>query len=240
MKSLRSRKRFVSVPIAQEERRCGHDFYYRTRKALVVFAIFSKSARAIRRIFNLTERSIIMLFYYTYQRQIIGKEIISFIPGEQEYKEYSFADSKDFLVSIEGEAPVQHKKLFYEELSLEQFQALVNTSDQMLRNKYIARARIDKEVGDLPDLLADVSKRLALNERLLMRLLSELLPTLAADSYVKSAYGDMIAQYIAMVDDGTIVDRVDYEDPNSLFSELTTKGKRIGNIVNEDYLSKKV
>jgi hypothetical protein len=106
--------------------------------------------------------------------------------------------------------------------------------------KKVARGRIEKEVGDDKDLLADISKRLALNERLLMRLTNELLPTLAADGYVAQAYGGMIAQYLAGVDGGVIKDRADYEDTAILFGGLIVKTNKIGEIVNEEYLSKKV
>jgi hypothetical protein len=106
--------------------------------------------------------------------------------------------------------------------------------------KQAARSRIEKEVGDDKDLLADISKRLALNERLLMRLTHELLPTLAADGYVAQAYGGMIAQYLAGVDGGVIKDRADYEDTAILFSDLIVKTNKIGEIVNDEYLSKKV
>jgi len=181
-----------------------------------------------------------MLKYYTYNRETIDDEIIDFISGEQEAEVFSFGDSKTFLVAIDGEAPVQNQHLFYEELSFEQFAAQVNDSDQKKRNKDRARVRIEKEVGDDKDLLADISKRLALTERLLMRLTGELLPTLAKDSYVKAAYGGMITQYLAGVDSGIIKDRVDFENTADVFNTLTQRTIKIGKIVDEEYLSKKV
>jgi len=181
-----------------------------------------------------------MFKYYTYQRQVIGNEIIDFNVGEQKAEIFSFGDSQTFLAAIEGEAPPQKKELFYEEISFEQFAAQVNSSDQKLRNKEIARDRIEKEVGDDKDLLADISKRLALTERLLMRLSHELLPTLAEDSYIKSAYGGMIAQYLNGVDAGVIKDRVDYEDTAQVFNTLTQRTIKIGQIVEAEYLSKKI
>lgn len=175
--------------------------------------------------------------YYKYTRDIINNEIISLLTTEGE--EYSFGADNTFLVATEEVLPTQNSLLKYEEITYDQFQSTVNSSDQIQRNKAIARDRIGKEVGDIHDLLADVSKRLAMNERLLMRLTSDLLPALATDSYIKTNYGDMINSYLTLVDNGGIVDRVDYEDIREIFGDLVSKSNKIGKIVNEDYLQKK-
>ncbi len=145
-----------------------------------------------------------MLKYYTYQRIVKDGEVIDFNSGDQEAEIFSFGASDTFLVAIKGVPPKQNSELFYEELSFDQFSAQVNDSDQKKRNKDRARQRIEKEIGDDKDLLADISKRLALVERLLMRLTGELLQTLPEDSYVKSAYKPVVEQYLSGVDSGTV------------------------------------
>ncbi len=73
-----------------------------------------------------------------------------------------------------------------------------------------------------------------------MRLTGELLQTLPEDSYVKSAYKPVIEQYLSGVDSGTVKDRVDYEYTDQVFSTLMQRAIAIGQIVDEEYLSKKV
>ena len=106
--------------------------------------------------------------------------------------------------------------------------------------KLRARAIINSEVGDIYDLLTDVSKRLVMTERLVVFLSTELLNS-GHIPLTQARYSNMLQGYnqlLAMTNG--VMDVSDLHDPMDLFMRLSAKGRKITSIVNDEYLSKKV
>lgn len=104
--------------------------------------------------------------------------------------------------------------------------------------KLNSRYRIEKEVGDTNDLLADVSKRISLIERLVMRMAADYFEIQTLPIEYKNAYTTLISNYLGAFDAGYFLDRTDLEDPGLLFSRLMERTKKIADIINEEYFSK--
>ncbi len=101
-------------------------------------------------------------------------------------------------------------------------------------DKYRARKRIAKEVGDSEDLLADISKRLTMIERLIVRLAIPLLKGEEISDELKETYLPMCELLVNAVDSGQYVDRADLEEPQELFTKLLGRADQIGSIVQEE------
>lgn len=100
------------------------------------------------------------------------------------------------------------------------------------------RKRIDEEVGDVYDLLADTSKRLAMLERLTMFVLHDYLNNVPLSDERNSLYSYLVQQYIDSIESFTVKNRVDLENPEELFNKLAQRSNRIADIfIEENYLS---
>lgn len=124
-----------------------------------------------------------------------------------------------------------------------------NLSSDQLTKKYSvlnwiyklnARNEIETQIGDDKDIISDVSKRLALLERLVMRLANERFSGVPLEEPFASGYAQLAASYVQAVDNDIFKDRVDYENNIDVFTNLMQKFNKIGEIVNEEYLSKKM
>jgi len=98
------------------------------------------------------------------------------------------------------------------------------------------RKRIFNELGDydIYDMLADVSKRLGMLERLTVRMAKKLKDDGLLTGYVETAYGPLVDQYVALIDAGVAKDRVDLEDLPQLFAKIQTRMTTIANIVDQE------
>jgi len=97
-----------------------------------------------------------------------------------------------------------------------------------------ARVRITEEVGDDKDLLADISKRLAMLERLAIRVLTPVMRGEVIPQPIIDAYLPLCEGLIAAVDSGQYIDRTDLEEPGSLFNKLLGRADHIGRIVQSE------
>lgn len=106
--------------------------------------------------------------------------------------------------------------------------------------KLDTRAEIHGAGGDIHDLVADLSKRVGMMERIVARTMHWMYnsPPLSGDvpQEFKDNYGAFLDQYIYDVDQGNYVDRVDIESLSSLYSKLKTRYNAITTIM-EDYLN---
>lgn len=105
--------------------------------------------------------------------------------------------------------------------------------------KINARNRIEAEVGDTLDLIADLSKRVSLNERLLLRLSNEILNNNAIPDPIRSGYAQLCAEYVYAVDNNIFMDRTDLENPLDIFTTLMSRMGQITSIVKEEYFDNK-
>lgn len=102
------------------------------------------------------------------------------------------------------------------------------------------RTRIEQEVGDDQDLLSDLSKRVTMLERLVIRMANDLInnsPT--AVPTIDLMYKDMVQGYLALLaayDNQANI--ADLEDASTLFQKLFDRSVAITEIVKEDYIDK--
>ena len=115
----------------------------------------------------------------------------------------------------------------------------IDNLDDVLKLK--ARERINDEVGDIYDLISDVSKRLSLVERLLMYTVRDLLETSSEKiPFIDEVYRSSIEEYLYFLSiTGHNIDIADLEDQTLLFRKLIDRTMQIKDIVNEEYLTKK-
>ena len=108
---------------------------------------------------------------------------------------------------------------------------------KILKNK--VRNRIEEEIWDIYDLLADIDKRLWMNERLLIRLANDILHNKdLSQNKILQWYKPFLEQYIYAVDNWLFIGRNDLEDLNEMFNKLANRTTSIAKIVKEEYLDK--
>jgi hypothetical protein len=108
------------------------------------------------------------------------------------------------------------------------------------KNKLRARFRIAMEVDDLPDQIANTDKQLQLITSLLLRLYANVMLQREIPKKVKDTYDYLITETLDMFDSGEYKDRTDYENAVDLFQRISNKNVRVGTIVNDEYLTKKI
>ena len=117
-------------------------------------------------------------------------------------------------------------------------QILLQNEAKIFFKKLEIRKNIQNVIGDTEDQLADVSKRLALLERLAVRILLPIMKGEAIPVELVTAYQPMLEAIITAVDNGTAKDRVDLEDPTAQMNSIMTKSTQISDIV-EEYITYK-
>lgn len=100
--------------------------------------------------------------------------------------------------------------------------------------KLKARHRIEAEVGDIYDLHADLSKRVAIIERLAMRHYLDYVNEYTMVQQYKDAYTQIVKPQIEAIDGGAILDRADLLDTSEMITELSTRRGKIKDIVKEE------
>lgn len=102
--------------------------------------------------------------------------------------------------------------------------------------KEIVRERIFEEIGDydIYEIVADLSKRICLLERLLLRLAKAEKDEAKLPETIVNLYGEMIDTYAAGVENGMIKDRTDLENNWSVFNKLQQRTAKIAEIVEEE------
>jgi len=114
-----------------------------------------------------------------------------------------------------------------------------NTYNDFLKN--ITRDKIEKNVWDIYDLIADMDKRIWMIERLVMRMTDVFInkKDIETDVFMQW-YKPFVEQYITLVNNWMIKGRNDLEDLSVIFSDLITKTNTISSIVENEYLNKKI
>lgn len=105
--------------------------------------------------------------------------------------------------------------------------------------KLNARKRIAEEVGDIYDLTADNYNRNILGERLLMIMAHELLNNTNLLPITNQKYGPLVNAYIQVNEQIDKLDTMDLKDAYQEFNKLTIRAKKVTDILQEEYLSKK-
>ena len=113
---------------------------------------------------------------------------------------------------------------------------LKKAAEKVLK-KLQTRSKISGEVGDVYDLIADLSQRVALVERLAASTANFLYTTSSIkDEFsqeYKDLYGALANRYITKVEDGTDKDRIDLDTYSNTVEKLIAKNNKITEIVTE-------
>jgi len=109
---------------------------------------------------------------------------------------------------------------------------------KLLIEKLNLRTQISAQIGDLADLVADLTKRVEFLERLLVRIMYYYLRNEDVPDSIKTQYLPFITEYLNLVDNGKFKTRFDIEQPQQLFDKLITRYTKLTNLV-EQYLQKK-
>ncbi|OGU56697.1 MAG: hypothetical protein A2V66_16285 [Ignavibacteria bacterium RBG_13_36_8] len=111
--------------------------------------------------------------------------------------------------------------------------------------KMVARQRINDEVGDTLDQVADVDKQLNVMTGMIIRMYL-LLRSIAGDVPVEIISAEVLAKYdqfanmfVGAVAAGQYYDRTDFEDAEELITKLMQRNVQKAFIVKDEYLDKK-
>lgn len=103
-----------------------------------------------------------------------------------------------------------------------------------------SRKLIEYNLGDIFDLMADVSKRLGMLERVVLRDINERYNNNLIPVELKNDYKNLANNYVLAIDGGFAKDRADLEDSEELYNRLINRFTLITNILQTNYFNKKV
>ncbi|MBK1691055.1 hypothetical protein [Ectothiorhodospira mobilis] len=101
--------------------------------------------------------------------------------------------------------------------------------------KDVVRKRIELEVGDVHDLVADCMRLCEFSLALSLRVSNEVLTGQAMEASVRDAYTQRVQTVLAAIDSGEVVMRSDLEDPTSMMTRLMARYTRINDLLAETY-----
>jgi len=142
--------------------------------------------------------------------------------GQDEYAEITFDETT-------GEEKITTRPFTDEELRLK-------TKAEKALKKLEIRYKISAEVNDIYDIVADLWKRVTLNERLLLRLSKFIMDNNTNLPEKLSSYKTMVEQAISDIDAGNYKDRTDLEDPSIIYTKLKERGNKITQLI-EEYIN---
>lgn len=97
--------------------------------------------------------------------------------------------------------------------------------------KLRARLKIEVEVGDIYDLLADANKQVHLLTGMLLRLFLLVLENKEIPAEILTGYSQYANSFVGAVDAGLYKDRADIEDPNVMIPKLMANNQKIAGII---------
>ena len=124
----------------------------------------------------------------------------------------------------------------YRDLTTEEIRTQNMAKNLLL--KMDVRKNIENNVGDLADLVADLSKRIDLVERMAVRMAYYVYQGLSVPTELRDAYLPLIQDAVTRWDEGTLIARNDIEDPADIQAKLVVRSNKITEIIRDDYLAK--
>jgi len=113
-----------------------------------------------------------------------------------------------------------------------------NVNDITRYYKSRTREKLNDEVGDIFDLLADLSKKVTMIERLGLYVAQELISNNQLPN-TEERYGTLIDYYANYLEENDhVVDVADLEDSQELFLKLVNRTRKIKDIVKQEYTDK--
>ena len=102
--------------------------------------------------------------------------------------------------------------------------------------KAAVRRRIEHEVGDIDDLLADQARQIEALTALSVRLAQVVFGGESLDAELKQRYVDRITPVAAALDDGSLLLRGDLEGAADMLASVQARTDAINRIIADDYL----
>ena len=112
--------------------------------------------------------------------------------------------------------------------------ALQATADQTLKKLNI-RASVESEVGDVYDLIADMSKQISLLEKVVYESLNDLFTSDVVSQTIKDKYSSMVTSNVTNINDDDKKDTSDLETESDIISKTATRKNTIYNIKKTEY-----
>lgn len=146
-------------------------------------------------------------------------------------------DGQVFVRFPEGAAlPKQPVGIELTPITEEEVETLRGALPTFRTTRNLAEAIIAEEVGDTASLLADLSKRVGMLERLVMRMSIPVLQNQPVPQEISDAYLPYVQEYIAAIDVDGVRDRVDLESLSRIFQTVMSRSARIAEIVDDVHL----
>lgn len=105
--------------------------------------------------------------------------------------------------------------------------------------KASARRRIEREVGDVHEILADQAKQIEALIALTARLAAEYLGGTAMDEPTKTTYLGRVETIVEALDSGSLTLRGDMEGAGDMIMKVLERSNRINEIIAADYLPRR-
>ena len=122
------------------------------------------------------------------------------------------------------------------ELDERELESLKKQRFAAIRKEYI-RLLIEKDVGDIYDLLADAMKLIEFNMLLTARLAGDLWGTNPLDTDKKAVYAQRNKYFLEAVDAGDVTLRGDFEDMNTVMEKMLERVSTINCLVRDKYIA---
>ncbi len=107
------------------------------------------------------------------------------------------------------------------------------------RLKEAARRRIEREVGDVYEILADQARQIEALTALVSRMAADYLGGTAMDEATKGTYLQRVETVLAALDSGGLTLRGDMEGADAMIMRVLGRANRINEIVGQDYLPRR-
>jgi hypothetical protein len=105
--------------------------------------------------------------------------------------------------------------------------------------KQNTRRRIEYEVGDLHEIIADQARQIEALTALGVRIASDYLGGTPMDSNTKATYLARVESIIGALDSGALVLRGEGEDADDMLAKVMDRTDRINRIIKDDYLPRR-
>lgn len=112
--------------------------------------------------------------------------------------------------------------------------ALQVIADKTLKKLNI-RASVESEVGDIYDLIADMSKQISLLEKVVYESINDLFTSDVVSQSVKDKYSSMVSSNVTNINDVNKKDTSDLETASNIISKTATRKNTIYNIKKTEY-----
>jgi len=105
--------------------------------------------------------------------------------------------------------------------------------------KSSVRRRIEREVGDLHEIVADQSRQIEALTALVCRMAADLLGGTPLSEDTRTTYLARVESVVAALDSGTLILRGDQEGADDMLAKVMGRTSRVNQIVGDEYLPRR-